>query len=99
MGFVAYRRSKYSVPPEAAGREVIVEDSGRSIAIRLGDMIVAEHDVSTKPGLEIAHPEHVKAMWSLTMALAQRRTPVPSWRLTFQDHVETRPLSAYEAAL
>lgn len=54
--FVAYRRSKYSVPPAAAGRESVVEDSGRIITLRLGDMIVARHDASARLGLEIARP-------------------------------------------
>lgn len=98
-GFVAYRRSKYSVPPEVAGREVMIEDSGRTIRIRLGDMIVTEHEVAPRPAMEIAHPEHVTAMWSLTLAIANRKSPIPSWKLTFQDEVETRPLSVYEGTL
>jgi len=84
-GFVAYRRSKHSVPPEPAGREVMIEDSGRTIRIRLGDMIVTEHEVSPMPAMEIAHPEHVTAMWSLTLAIANRKSPIPSWKLTLYD--------------
>lgn len=30
----------------------------------------------------------------MTLALAKPRTPIPSWKLTLQDDVETRPLSA-----
>ena len=77
----------------------MIEDSGRTIRIRLGDMIVTEHEVSPRPAMEIAHPEHVTAMWSLTLAIANRKSPIPSWKLTFQDEVETRPLSVYEGAL
>lgn len=98
-GFVAYRKSRYSVPPEAAGRAVIVEDDLNRITVRLGDMIVAEHTHSIKPGAEIAHPDHVKAMWRITLDLAARRSPVPNWRLTFRDEVEVRPLSTYEVSL
>ena len=42
-GFVTYDRSKYSIPADIAGKEVVIEHDGHSVRIKCSDMIVAEH--------------------------------------------------------
>jgi len=95
-GFVRLRGSRYSVPPAAVGRRVIVEQGEQRVVVRLGEVIIAEHMSATRRGECRAHPEHVAAMWRLAFA----RTPVPPAQannaLLFQQPVASRPLSAYE---
>ena len=80
-GFVRLRGSRYSVPPEAVGRRVVVECGEQQVVVRRGECR--------------AHPEHVAAMWRL--AFARTPVPsAQANALLFQQPVATRPLCIYE---
>ena len=94
-GFVRVAGSRYSVPPTAVGRRVIVEQGAQRIIVRLGEVVIAEHTPAARAGCCVSDPEHVAAMWRLAYA----RTPVPSVRSDaplFCQPVAQRPLAAYE---
>ena len=93
-GLVRFSRSQYSVPPEYAGRPVVVCLRDDKVIIRSGDMIVAEHQPATKPGMLVATPEHVANMWKLSLETGG--APLPHWSLTFDESIHTRALSTYE---
>lgn len=95
-GFVRFQRSRYSLPPEHAGRTVFVARQAQKIVIRSRDMIVAEHPVAQKAGSTVADPVHVAALWKLS--LQQTKTPPPRWQLTFDLPVESTPLVRYQEA-
>lgn len=98
-GFVRFEKSRYSVPPDLCGKKLVVGPVDRRIVIRLKDVIVAEHQRAQREGATVAHPEHVAALWHLTQRrLDKSRTPLPSWRLTFEQAVQCRPLAAYQEA-
>jgi transposase len=93
---VSFRSSRYSVPPAYVGRQVTIELShaGRSVVIRSGDAIVAEHPAATRRGESVTHKEHLDELWKL--ALQRTPTPPPSWRMTFDHAVAATPLERYE---
>lgn len=93
--FVRFDRSRYSVPPEYAGRPVEIGRHGESIVIRCGDMIVAEHRAASRAGESVADPEHVAEVWKLSLGRPASEI-VPKWDVGFSAAVEARPLSAYE---
>ena len=93
-GFVRLRGSRYSVPPAVVGQKVVVEQGEQRIRVRLGEVIVAEHNLATRPGSIIARPEHVAQMWQLAMARTQ--VSPPRAQLLFEQPVAARPLSVYE---
>jgi len=95
-GFVRFERSRYSLPPQYAGQNVLVGKEGQRIVIRSGDMIVAEHAEARRPGSTLADPLHVQALWKLSLQKA--RTPVPRWQLSFKESVQTTSLSLYQEA-
>jgi hypothetical protein len=95
-GFVRFEQSRYSIPPEYAGQTVLVGKEGQRIVIRSGDMIVAEHALAGKAGQSVADPLHVQALWRLS--LQKTKLPVPRWQLTFQEQVQTAPLTVYQDA-
>ena len=91
---VRFERSRYSVPPEHAGKPVFVEAFAEKILIRSGDLIIAEHPRALQPDSSIVQPEHVAALWQLSL---QRPAPAaPRWQLNFSDAVAITPLAAYE---
>jgi transposase len=96
-GFVRFDRSRYSLPPEHAGQTVLVGRRDRQIVIRLGDMIVAEHEAAVKAGSTVADPKHVEALWKLSLRRAT--APPPRWQLTFDQEVATASLETYEQGL
>lgn len=95
-GWVLFERSRYSIPPDYAGKVVLVERQGPKIVIRAGDVIVAEHPVAPRAGLQMADPEHVRALWR--QSLHRLREPLPSWRVRFDQPVERAPLTVFEEA-
>lgn len=98
-GFVRYDASRYSVPPEFCGRKLVVGVADRRVVVRLKDVIVAEHPRAEKKGSTVANPDHIAALWRLTKEKLEReRAPLPSWRLTFEQAVESRPLERYQEA-
>jgi transposase len=94
--FVRFAKSRYSVPPDYAGQTVSVGRQEQKIVIRCQDMIVAEHAPALKPGSTVAHPEHLAALWKLS--LQKTKVPPPRWQLTFDQQVVSRPLTDYQEA-
>jgi transposase len=93
-GFVRFQRSRYSLPPEYAGQTVLIGQREQRIVIRSRDLILAEHLPAQKAGETVADPTHVAALWKLSLHHA--KTPPPRWQLTFDQQVETTPLTAYQ---
>jgi transposase len=95
-GFVRFQRSRYSLPPEYAGQSVLIGQREQHIVIRSRDLILAEHRPAQKAGETVADPAHVAALWKLS--LHHVKTPPPRWQLTFDQQVESTPLTAYQEA-
>lgn len=91
---VRFDRSRYSIPPEHAGKPVFVEAFDQRIVIRTGELIIAEHQRAARPHSSIVQPEHLAALWELS--LKQAAPPAPSWQLSFSEEVAVTPLAAYE---
>jgi transposase len=98
-GFVHLERSRYSVPPEHVGQTVLVEAGEQRVVIRAGELVIAEHPRAPHAGACMTQSEHVAPFWKLCQ-LPDPPPPrgTPNWRLTFEEGVVTRPLSAYEQA-
>ena len=101
-GYLAYRGSRYAVPPEHAGRLVLVrEGEDRRVRIFAGGACVSDHPLATRPGQTLVLPGHRAAVQALAR---QRPAPLPTpgtgalaplrW-----PEVERRPLAAYDAAV
>ena len=91
---VRFDRSRYSIPSEHAGKPVVVEAFTEKSIIRSGDLIIAKHQRATQPDSFITQPEHVAALWQLSL---QKPVPAaPNWQLSFSDVVAVTPLAAYE---
>ena len=89
-----FDRSRYSIPPAHAGQPVFVEAEAQKIIIRRGDLIIAEHQRASQPDSCIMQPEHVAALWQLSL---QKAAPAaPNWQLHFNEAVAITPLAAYE---
>jgi transposase len=92
--FVRVAGSRYSVPPSHVGQTVTVTLQERRIIVRLGDLIVAEHERAQKGGSCVAAKEHLAEIWKLSMASADG--PLPHWQMNFRQDVAATPLAAYE---
>lgn len=93
--FVHFDRRRYSVPPEYAGKPLLVGRCGEQIVVRSGDCIVAEHRAAVRSGDCVADPDHVAALWKLTLARTAAEI-VPKWDVRFTSAVDVRPLSVYQ---
>jgi len=93
--FVHFERRRYSVPPQYAGKPLLVGQRGEQIVVRSGDCIVAEHRAGARAGDCVADPDHVAALWTLTLGRTAAEI-VPKWDVLFTSTVEARPLSVYE---
>lgn len=96
-GFVAFDRSRYSVDPDFVGKKVLVEAFDGQIVVRSKDLIVTEHERSTKPGSCIAKNEHLEKMWKVSTGLPSA-AGVPHWEQVWQGTVAVTDLSVYETA-
>lgn len=93
--FVQFDRRRYSVPPEYAGKALLVGQRGEQIVVRSGDCIVAEHRAGARAGDCVADPDHVAALWKLTLGRTAAEI-VPKWDVRFTSAVDVRPLSVYQ---
>lgn len=93
--FVHFDRRRYSVPPEYAGKALLVGQQGEQIVVRSGDCIVAEHRAGARAGDCVADPDHVAALWKLTLGRTASEI-VPKWDVRFTSAVDVRPLSVYQ---
>ena len=97
-GYVRFGRSRYSVPPAFAGKSVVVGQREQKIVIRCGEMIVAEHPVAARKGSTVADPEHLAAMWTLTLGKTESEI-MPRWNVRFDAPVATAPLAVFDEVL
>jgi transposase len=104
-GYVNYRGSRYSVPPEHAGKRVIVEHAGSVIRIMTtSNTIIFEHPRAAQKGMTVSAREHIAEMWKLTMSLRKSELQIAASEntensFTSSFKVEQRPLSRYEEAV
>jgi len=97
-GFVHYAGSRYSLPPQAVGKTVLVEREEQTIRVKSDDLIIAEHQVSTKKNADVINAEHIAEMWKLSLG----KTPVPNSRklqIMFNSEVAVTPLQRYEEVI
>jgi hypothetical protein len=95
---VHFQGSRYSVPPQYAGKTVEVAAAGGQITVRLDDAILAEHRQATTAGQCIVQREHLAELWKIT----QQHVPLPPgprWHIDFESAVETVPLARFEEVL
>ena len=97
-GFVSFDRSRYSVDPDYVGRMVRVEAFEGQIVIRSSDLIITEHDRSSKPGSCIAKKEHLERMWKVSTG-NPGAAGVPHWEQVWQGSVAVTDLCVYESAI
>ena len=97
-GYVRFGRSRYSVPPEVAGKSVVVGRREQKIVIRCGEMIVAEHPVAARKGSTVADPKHLAAMWTLTLGKTENEI-MPRWNVRFDAPVATTSLAIFDEAV
>ena len=97
-GFVHYEGSRYSVAPQAVGKTVLVEQEEQTIRVKSDDLIIAEHQISTKKNADVINAEHLTEMWKLSLG----KTPVPNSRklqVMFNSQVTVTPLQRYEEVI
>ncbi len=94
-GYVSFGGSRYSVPPEIAGKTVVVVEREQRVLIRLDQMIVAEHDRAARRGSTMADQQHIAAMWTLTLGQSEQEL-VPRWNVRFDAPVAAASLSAFD---
>jgi hypothetical protein len=100
-GYLAYRGSRYPVPPEHAGRLVLVKEGADGhLRIDAGGARIGDHPLAEQAGQTLPLPGHRAAVRALN-----RRpiTPVdpgaPPLTSLRWPAVEMRPLAAYDAAV
>jgi hypothetical protein len=99
-GYLAYRGSRYPVPPEHAGRVVLVKEGADDrVRIYAGSVCVSDQPLAASPGQTLTVPGHRAALRALNR---RGRRPDATGTvlapLRWPD-VETRPLSAYDVAI
>lgn len=94
-GYVRFGGSRYSIPPEIAGKTVVVGRRERTVVIRCGEMIVAEHPLAEAHRSTVANPDHVAAMWTLTLGKTEPEI-LPRWNVRFDAPVATASLVAFD---
>jgi hypothetical protein len=106
-GYISYRGSRYSVPPEHAGRTLMVkEDTEGRLRVYSGERQVVEHLMAERAGSVVTAPGHPEAVRALARAgrrngarrnghsMLELTTSWPSW-----PEVQVRPLTVYDEAL
>ena len=102
---INYCGSRYSVPPEHAGKKVIVEHEGSVIRIKTTkETIIFEHPEAAKKGMTVSSLEHIAEMWKLSLRPSGNELRIPCGSANGSNEltmccVETRPLSKYEEAI
>jgi transposase len=107
-GYISYRGSRYSVPPEHAGRPLLVKEGadGR-LRVYSSHRQIVEHLLAEKPGSVITAPGHAEAVRTLARARGRngarpdrRGAPRPTLpRRPTWPEVQVRPLAVYDEAL
>jgi transposase len=93
---VRHRRSDYMVPPEHIGQEVEVLVQAGRIRVRLGDTVIADHPLSTRPGQRMATPEQVAALSAYVARQVAPDDPPPLCHIRFDAPVQRAELSRYD---
>lgn len=92
---VQFNNSRYSVPPEYAGKTLEVFSRDGNVLVQTGDTIIAEHSCAAKPGQCVVDKEHIQELWKITEK--QIRPPVNArFRINFTQSVQQTPLTTFQ---
>ncbi len=100
-GYLAYHGSRYAVPPQHAGRVVLVKEGAEGrLRIYAGTTCISDHPLAEHSGQTLTLPGHRTAVRALTRrrllpGLDAAAAPV----LLHWPEVEQRPLAAYDIAM
>jgi transposase len=98
-GYVRHQGSRYSIPPSAVGSRLTLVQRENRLLVLSGDQLLTEHALAERPGMCMAHQEHVREYWKLAAGTGGREAgPRPAWRQIDAQAVQRRDLSAYEEA-
>jgi transposase len=97
--FVSVDGSRYSVPPSHAGQKLLVMRRPESLVILSAEQVLTEHPRAHRPGECIVKPEHMQELWRLSLPPSAKPTDERNWEITFEEAVQSRPLSRYEDAI
>ena len=92
---VQFQGSRYSVPPEYAGKTVHVAADAGQIIVRTGNAIIAEHRQAVKAGQCIVERDHLIELWRVTQEQI-KPPPRTRWEITFEQSVQQMPLASFE---
>ena len=84
--------------PQAVGKTVLVEQDEQILRVKSDNLIIAEHQVSTKKNAEVIDAQHLAEMWRLSLGQAA----VPSSKklqVLFNGEVAVTPLQRYEEVI
>lgn len=100
-GYLAYRGSRYAVPPEHAGRVVLIkEGADQRVRIFAGSVCIGDHPLATQTGQTLTVVGHRAAVRALNRRPTVLSAPSDEARAPLRwPQVEMRPLSAYDAAV
>ena len=74
---------------------MIIGQREQKVVIRCGEMIVAEHPIASRKGSTVADPQHLAAMWTLTLGKTESEI-LPRWNVRFDAPVARAPLSVFD---
>jgi hypothetical protein len=102
-GYLSYRGSRYAVPPEYAGRLLLVkEGADRRLRVYAGEQPVVDYALAEQRRSVVTTPDHAAAVRALARAKARPGiAPTGSWELRSipWPEVQLRPLAAYDEAV
>ncbi|HMP79925.1 MAG TPA: IS21 family transposase [Pirellulaceae bacterium] len=95
---VSFQGSRYSVPPEWVGREVLISADAGKIAIYADNCVIAEHQQALRAGQSIVSRDHLAELWKV---VNQQLSPPPRhqrrFEIDFSEQVEHPSLASFEA--
>lgn len=89
---VAFNGNQYSVPPVYCQQEVMVQAVLGRIQVRLGDLVIADHELAKGKNRKIFDRKHLADIWKLS---TPEGTPPPEILATLGPDVQQVDLSVY----
>ena len=92
---VHFEGSRYSVPPQYAGQNVLVQSQGGVVMVKADDLVIAEHRQAKASGQSVVDKDHLAELWRV-IDTQTKRPEGPGWQLRFRQDVQQMPLCLFD---